>query len=61
MFKSEKVAPMARQLSWSHYVELLPIRDEGELLYYVNIAVSQNLCMNNLREKIKNKEYERLY
>ena len=26
IFSDEKVAPLAQQLSWSHYVELLPIK-----------------------------------
>lgn len=39
---------------------LLSIKDEQELLYYVNIAFERNLSKRELREKIKNKEYERL-
>ena len=48
------------QLSWSHYQELLPIKDINKINYYVNISISQNLSCRQLREKIKNKEYERL-
>ena len=51
---------MATQLSWSHYVELLPIKDENKLNYYLNISINQGLSRNDLRDKIKNKEYERL-
>ena len=60
MFSNEKVSPMATQLSWSHYTELLPIKDESKMLYYLNISISQNLTKRDLRNKIKNKEYERL-
>ena len=60
VFSSEKVSPLATQLSWSHYTELLPIKDENEILYYLNISIRQNLSRNDLRTKIKNKEYERL-
>ena len=60
MFKDEKWSPLATKLSWSHYSELLSIKDENELLYYVNIAFKRNLSKRELREKIKNKEYERL-
>ena len=56
----KKVAPLATQLTWSHYTELLPIKDENEMLYYLNISISQNLSRNDLRSKIKNKEYKRL-
>ena len=60
MFSDEKVSPLATQLSWSHYVELLSIKDDNELIYYINIAYERNLSKRELREKIKNKEYERL-
>ena len=60
IFNSEKVSPFATQLAWSHYVELLPIKDYNKLLYYLNISVKQKLSRNDLRNKIKSKEYERL-
>ena len=60
MFKEEKWSPLATKLSWSHYSELLAIRDENELIYYINIAFERNLSKRELREKIRSKEYERL-
>ena len=60
IFKEEKWSQLATKLSWSHYVELLPIKDYNEILYYLNIAISQNIGRNELRDKIKSKEYERL-
>ena len=60
MFSNEKVSTMSTQLTWSHYVELLPIKDEKKLLYYLNISIKQNINVRNLRFKIKSKEYERL-
>lgn len=56
----EKVAPVTQQLSWSHYCELLPLKDINEINYYIDISVAQNLSYRQLREKIKNKEYQRL-
>lgn len=56
----EKGAPVAHLLTWSHYVELLTIKDINKLIYYINITISQNLSKRELRNKIKNKEYERL-
>lgn len=35
-------------------------KDENELIYYISIAYERNLSKRELREKIKNKEYERL-
>ena len=60
VFSDEKVSPIATQLSWSHYTELLPIKDENKMLYYLNITINLNLSRNDLRNRIKNKEYERL-
>ncbi len=57
---AEKGAPLAHLLTWSHYVELLTIKDINKLIYYINITISQNLSKRELRNKIKNKEYERL-
>lgn len=56
----QKGAPFAHQISWSHYQELLPLKDIGKIQYYINISISQNLSRNKLREKIKSNEYERL-
>lgn len=60
MFKDEKVSPLVTQLSWSHYSELLSIKDINKLMYYINITINKNLSKRELREKIKNREYERL-
>ena len=56
----EKGAAMRHQLSWSHYRELLPIKDINEINYYIETAISKNLAYRQLRERIKNKEYQRL-
>ena len=47
-------------LSWSHYCELLKYNDIDIINYYINITLIHNLSVRELREKIKNKEYERL-
>ena len=60
MFSDEKVSPLATQLSWSHYTELLTIKDENELIYYINITAEKRLSKRELREKIRNNEYKRL-
>ena len=60
MFKDEKVPPLATQLTWSHYSELLSIKDINKLTYYINIAINNNLSKRELRERIKSNEYERL-
>ena len=56
----KNIATVSQILTWSHYVELLPIEDINEINYYIKIAENQNLSVRELRLKIKNNEYERL-
>ena len=60
VFEDKKWSQVATKLSWSHYTELLPLKEENKILYYINISIKQNLSRNELRARIKNKEYERL-
>ena len=59
-FKTKKWSPVVTELTWSHYIELLPIKDINKINYYIKVTISQNLSKRELRERIKNKEYERL-
>ena len=56
----KKSPTLSDLLSWSHYKELLSISDINENNYYINITERYNLSVRQLREKIKNKEYQRL-
>ena len=60
VFSNKKVTTMLTQLTWSHYLLLLPLDDYDEILYYINISKNNNLTQRQLQEKIKAKEYERL-
>ena len=56
----QKVATVSQQLTYGHYIELLPIVDINKINYYIKIVENYNLSVRELRQKIKNKEYERL-
>ncbi len=56
----EKMATVSPKLSYSHYVELLSINNLNKIRYYIKIIEEQNLSIRQLRQKIKNQEYERL-
>ena len=56
----QKGAPLAHQLSWSNYIELLPLNDINKINYYINECLCLNLTKRELRNKIKSNEYERL-
>lgn len=60
IFSNEKVSQLATQLSWSHYVELLPLKNIDVIKYYINICRERNIGRDLLRKKIRNNEYERL-
>ena len=49
----QKGQALPAQLTWSHYCELLPIKNENEINYYIDIAIKNNLGYRQLREKIK--------
>ena len=56
----QKCGPVDRILSWSHYVKLLPLKNVGEIKYYVHITKRDNLSKRALAERIKSNEYGRL-
>ena len=56
----EKLATVSQQLSYGHYVELLPYDDINKVKYYIKITEEQNLSIRKLRDRIKSNEYERL-
>ncbi len=56
----EKLATVSQQITYGHYVELLPIDDINKINYYIKISEEENLSIRELRERIKSNEYERL-
>ena len=56
----QKVATVSQQLTYGHYVELLSIDNINKISYYIKIVETQKLSIRELRQRIKNKEYERL-
>ena len=60
IFSNEKVAPLVQQLTWSHCLILMPIKDIDKINYYINQVSIRNLSKRELERVVKNKEYERL-
>ena len=56
----EKGAALRHQLTWSHYRELIPLKEVKIINYYLNVSIKNKLTYRQLGEKIKSKEYERL-
>jgi predicted nuclease of restriction endonuclease-like (RecB) superfamily len=55
----EIVVPLARQLSWSHFIILLPIKNWEAKLYYANTSAAEGWGKRELRLQIGSKAYER--
>ena len=60
VFNNEIWSALPTELTWSHYRELLSLKDINEINYYIDIAINQNLAYRELSKRIKNKEYQRL-
>ena len=60
VFSNEKLNPLGSKLSWSHYRELLTIKNIDAIMYYIDICEKNNLSKRQLQERIKNHEYDRL-
>ena len=56
----KKLPTVSAKLTWSHFDELLKLKNINSIYYYMLISDQQNLSVRQLRERIKNKEYERL-
>lgn len=59
-YKFQKMQSLTANLSWGHWIELLSIKDANIVKYYIQQAISKCLTTKELRNIIKNKEYERL-
>ena len=51
---------MKQFLTWSHYKLLLPLKNVGEIKYYISITKRDNLSKRVLAERIKTNKYDRL-
>ena len=54
-----KYPTLSDKLSYSHYCEIIWF-DESKMNYYIKITEENNLSVRELRQRIKNNEYERL-
>ena len=53
------VAPLAAQLSWSHFVEVIPLKDELQREFYLTMAAEERWTKRVLRAKIDGMLFER--
>ena len=56
----EIVATLSRQLNWSHFVNLLPVKTEQARQFYASEATNQTWSVRELRQQIERKTFERI-
>ena len=60
VFNNEKWSTLWTKLCWSHYREVLTLKDINAIRYYLNKCENNNLTQRQLHNIIKNKDYDRL-
>lgn len=53
------VAPVVRQLSWSHFLMLLPLKSEESRMYYAQKTIEERWSKRTLSYQIERKAFER--
>ena len=53
------VVPLAQELSWSHFIALLPLKSDEAFMYYAHDAINRRLGKRELRKQISRKAFER--
>ena len=48
------------EISWSHIIEILSLKNKNEMNYYINQVILNHLSTRELRSMIKSKAYDRL-
>jgi len=57
--KEQIVATASRQLSWSHFVEIIPLKDDLQREFYAEMSRIENWSVRTLRQKIQGMLFER--
>ena len=55
----EIVVTLSRQLSWSHFLAIIPLKTEKERLFYAKLTSENNFGVRELRKQISKKVFER--
>ena len=60
VFSDEKVSQLVTQLTWTHCLVLMSLKNIEEIYYYALQVKNRSLSKRQLEEIVKNKEYNRL-
>ena len=59
LFDKNEIATLSQQLSWSHFIELIPLDDTMRLSFYTQMSIAENWSVRVLRERINSMLFER--
>ena len=59
LFDKNEIATVSQQLSWSHFIEFIPLDDTMKLAFYTQMSISENWSVRVLRERINSMLFER--
>jgi predicted nuclease of restriction endonuclease-like (RecB) superfamily len=59
LFDKEKVVSLMRELSWSHFLVVLPIEDEIQRDFYLQICKNEKWSVRTFRDRVNSMLYER--
>lgn len=53
------VVTLSRQLTWSHFLVLIPLKSDEAKQFYAQLSIKEKLGVRELRKQIANKAFER--
>ena len=56
----ENVVTLSRHLSWSHFLTLIPIKEQSAREFYGKLAFESSFGVRELRKQIEKKAFERI-
>lgn len=59
MFEKEKVVTLMRELSWSHFLVVLSMKDETQRDFYLQICKNEKWSIRTFRDRVNSMLYER--
>jgi len=59
IFEKENVASVSRHLSWTHFLVLLPLKDEIQRDFYLQMCKNEKWSVRTFRDRVNSMLYER--
>ncbi|MCR5483324.1 MAG: hypothetical protein K6E99_02830 [Bacilli bacterium] len=47
MFHDEKWSPLVTKLTWSHFITVMPLKDDNEIMFYLENIIARKYVLFN--------------